>query len=275
MGFSDISAEALRNYIEQHEEKDYLLVDVRQPSEYSQGHIPGAKLIPLMELQSALPDLPSGQDIIFYCRSGNRSRAASVAAADNNNSLQQIYNLSGGVTAWDGKTLSDFPRIQVFTDSESPADLLLKSMELEKGALRFYQYVLKTFADQPLAETIRPLVHAEEAHARHIYRFWKSMTGNPQPFEELFASLAGDILEGGENLVEAIKKVEDIKENVCLNLFELALAIEFRAYDLYRTMADTSRDDEAKHVFLSIAQAEKEHMQLLAETIAQCPELKE
>ncbi len=275
LGFKNISAEALRSYIDQHEEKDYLLVDVRQPAEYAQSHIPGAKLVPLMNLESALPDLPSGQDIIFYCRSGNRSQAAAVIAAGSSTSLQKIFNLSGGIMAWDGKTLSDFPRVQTFSDSKSPADMLLQSMDLEKGALRFYLDVLKTFADQPFVKIIKPLVRAEEAHARSIYRFWRSITENPPTFDELFASLTGDILEGGGNLHDAISKVKAIEENLCLKLFETALEIEFRAYDLYRTMANRSPDDDARHVFLSIAQIEKDHMQLLAEAIAECPELKE
>lgn len=275
LGFKNISTEKLKSYIDQHEENDYLLVDVRQPVEYAQSHIPGAKLVPLMNLESALPDLPSGQDIIFYCRSGNRSQAAAVMAAGSGASLQKIYNLGGGIMAWDGKTLSDFPRIQTFTDSESPPDMLLKSMDLEKGALRFYQYVRQTFADQPFVKTIKPLIQAEEAHARSIYRFWRSTTENPPAFDELFANLKGNILEGGENLHDAISRVESIEENMCLNFLELALEIEFRAYDLYRTMANMSVDDDARNVFLSIAQIEKDHMQLLAEMIAECPELKE
>lgn len=275
LGFKNISAEALRSYVDQHQEKDYLLVDVRQPVEYAQSHIPGAKLVPLMNLESALPDIPSNQDIIFYCRSGNRSQAAAVLAASSTNSLQKIFNLSGGIMAWDGKTLSEFPRVQTFMDSKGPSDMLLQSMDLEKGALRFYQELLKTFDDQPFVEMIKPLVHAEEAHARSIYRFWKSTTENPRPFDELFATLAGDILEGGENLQDAISKVKAIKENFCPNLFELALEIEFRAYDVYRTLANMSLGDAASHVFLSIAQVEKDHMQLLAEAIAECPELKE
>lgn len=275
LGFKNISAAELRRTIEQREEKDYLLVDVRQPVEYAQNHIPGAQLVPLMNLESALPDLPSAQNIIFYCRSGNRSRAAAVIAAGSGIFPQQIYNLDGGIMAWDGKTLSDFPRVQTITDSENQAEMLLKSMDLEKGALRFYRHILQTFADQSFAKKIMPLIHAEEAHAKSIYRFWKLMTTNPQPFEELFSNLKGDILEGGENLDEAIRKVEKIEENHCLNLLELALEIEFRAYDLYRTMANINPDDDAKHVFLSIAQFEKDHMQLLAKAIAQCPELRE
>ena len=274
-GFKNISVDELRRYMGLNEEKEYLVVDVRQPAEYTQSHIPGAKLVPLNNLESALSGLPTEKDIIFYCRSGNRSQAASAIAASSGASLKEIFNLAGGIMAWNGKTLPDFPSVQTFSDSESLPEMLLKSMDLEKGALSFYLYVLQTFADQPFVKTFKLLAKAEEAHARLVYRFWKLTTENSQPFGELFDNLRGDILEGGANLHNTISEVEAIKENYCINLLELALEIEFRAYDLYRTMANMSSDDDATQAFLSIAQAEKDHMQLLAEAIVDCPELKE
>ena len=48
--FEDITALELKQFIKSHNEKEYLLVDVRQPDEYTKGHIPGAKFIPLNEL---------------------------------------------------------------------------------------------------------------------------------------------------------------------------------------------------------------------------------
>ncbi len=44
------------------------LLDVRPPEEYEQGHIPGARSIPLAELQGRLRDLPKGTEIVAYCR---------------------------------------------------------------------------------------------------------------------------------------------------------------------------------------------------------------
>ena len=40
----------VQNYIDKHEEGTYLLLDVRQPPEYEEAHLPGAKLIPLPQL---------------------------------------------------------------------------------------------------------------------------------------------------------------------------------------------------------------------------------
>ena len=55
------------------------LLDVRTAEEYKSGHIRGAKLIPLNKLEANLDKLKADRDkkIVVYCRSGNRSVAAS------------------------------------------------------------------------------------------------------------------------------------------------------------------------------------------------------
>ncbi len=64
--FIDISASDLRRFMAEHDEGEYLLVDVRQPKEYAGGHIPGAMLLPLAELPARVAELPPGRDIVFY-----------------------------------------------------------------------------------------------------------------------------------------------------------------------------------------------------------------
>ena len=269
-GFKNLSVDEFKQYIDTLQEKDYMLIDVRQPDEYKQAHIPGAKLIPLMELESRLVDLPPDMDIVFYCRSGARSRAAAVLAIDSAVPLNKIYNLMGGIMAWDGKTLIDSPQVKIYDGIGEPAELLMKSMDLEKGALRFYSHVVERYAGQPLAHIIAPLVNAERLHAQSIYRYWEKIAEAPGPFDELFENLEGDILEGGEDLRSVIKRFEDIEGDSCLRLIELALDIEYCAYDLYRIMADRTDDETARSAFLTIAQVEKSHMQILANAVDRC-----
>jgi rhodanese-related sulfurtransferase/rubrerythrin len=270
-GFENLSAHQLRKFIETQNEEDYMIVDVRQPAEYAQTHIPGSKLIPLGELESRLVDMPSDMDVVFYCRSGSRSQAASVMAMGSGILLKTIYNLSGGIMAWDGKTLTDFPRFKIFDNIVKPYELWLKSMDLEKGALRLYSYVVEKYAEQPFVHIMAPLVKAERIHAQSIYRYWEKIAETPRPFDDLFEHLKGDILEGGEDLESVINRLEAIEGNPCLGIIELALNLEYAAYDLYRNMADQTEDDHARRVFLSIAQVEKSHMQMLANAIEQCP----
>ena len=61
------------------DEKDYIILDVRRPDEFAEGHIPGAINVPNEEIGAAdiaaLPD--KSQLILVYCRSGRRSKEAS------------------------------------------------------------------------------------------------------------------------------------------------------------------------------------------------------
>jgi rhodanese-related sulfurtransferase/rubrerythrin len=272
-GFEELSPEQFRAYTQEKKETDYLLIDVRQPVEYTAGHIPGALLVPLMELESKLLELPRDREMVFYCASGSRARAASALVVDSEISDRRIYHLTGGIMAWDGKTLPGFPKVEVFDKGKDFAELLFKSMDLEKGAYRFYTYVQDTFGTERFAKTIEHLVQAETAHARTIYRFMREREPQLQPFESLFGELKGEVLEGGERLNDVLQRLVAIEENVCLNVLEMALDIEYSAYDLYRTMSEQTESSEAKRAFHSLAQAEKAHMRAIAEAISYCPEL--
>ncbi len=268
--FKDITAKELNQFVKSHNEKEYLLVDVRQPDEYSEGHIPGAKFIPLNELVSDLSGLPANRDLIFYCHSGGRSLAAASIFFEEGITEKTIYNLEGGILAWEGKTLKGFPKIQVFDKTKAPVELLLTAMDLEKGAWRFYTYILDNISVDPIIPTLEQLSKAEIAHAKTVYGFWKKAASAPIAFDQLYESLGGEILEGGESLVEVLGYLENIEENRCLRILELALHIEYAAFDLYKTMAEQEKDQTVRDSFLSIAQAEKSHMRMLIRALDQC-----
>ncbi len=74
------------------------IIDVREPREYSQGHIAESKLIPLPKLLSAEVKLPADKQIVLVCRSGRRSRRA--AAALQHIGCMNVQILQGGMLAW-------------------------------------------------------------------------------------------------------------------------------------------------------------------------------
>lgn len=74
------------------------LLDVRQPEEWVDGHIEGAILIPLGELQSRLSEIPTDRDVLIICRSGNRSsNARDILRAAG---LERTTSIVGGMNAW-------------------------------------------------------------------------------------------------------------------------------------------------------------------------------
>ena len=86
-------------------ESHYLILDVRTPEEFAQGHIPGAINIPNETIGGTEPALLPDKDqlILVYCRSGNRSKQASekLAALGYTNIVE-----FGGIRDWPGETVS-------------------------------------------------------------------------------------------------------------------------------------------------------------------------
>lgn len=61
-----LEPEEVRNYISRHREGTYALIDVRQPGEYEEEHLPGAKLLPLPDLGDSLNELDPLKPTIVY-----------------------------------------------------------------------------------------------------------------------------------------------------------------------------------------------------------------
>jgi rhodanese-related sulfurtransferase len=54
----------------------HLLVDVRTAAEFAEGHITGARNLPVQDVQHKMRELPTDKPVVLYCRSGNRSGMA-------------------------------------------------------------------------------------------------------------------------------------------------------------------------------------------------------
>ena len=61
-----LDADQVKAFMESHAEGTYTLLDVRQPKEYEQHHLPGAQLIPLPELENALTRIDPGKPTVVY-----------------------------------------------------------------------------------------------------------------------------------------------------------------------------------------------------------------
>jgi rhodanese-related sulfurtransferase len=73
------------------------LIDVRTDVEYEAGHIPGARHVPLADVQRESATLDRETPVILYCRSGNRSGPAADAFAA---SGWDAHSVEGGLLAW-------------------------------------------------------------------------------------------------------------------------------------------------------------------------------
>jgi len=67
-----------------------LIIDVRDPDEWDDGHVDGAVLIPLGELAERQREIPRDRDVIMMCQSGRRSAKAQRQLSDDSDSRRRI-----------------------------------------------------------------------------------------------------------------------------------------------------------------------------------------
>jgi rhodanese-related sulfurtransferase len=74
------------------------ILDVREPEEWDEKHIPGATLIPLGELAARVDEVPRDQQVVVICRSGNRSQVGRDILMSAG--FEDVTSVTGGINQW-------------------------------------------------------------------------------------------------------------------------------------------------------------------------------
>jgi rhodanese-related sulfurtransferase len=77
---------------------DMFVLDVREPDEWTAGHVSCAVHVPMMEVPSRCDEVPRDRDVVVVCRVGGRS--AQVVAYLQAHGWHRAANLAGGMFAW-------------------------------------------------------------------------------------------------------------------------------------------------------------------------------
>lgn len=93
----EIDVEELETVLEQDTGQGLQLVDVREPGEYVQAHVPGALLIPMSQLNERLGEIDRDETLYLICASGNRSAHVGEVLSQHG---YDTVNVVGGTTAW-------------------------------------------------------------------------------------------------------------------------------------------------------------------------------
>jgi rhodanese-related sulfurtransferase len=92
----DIDPRELENRIAN--DSRLVILDVREPWEFRNGHVPNAKLIPLGQLQTRYTELDPEMPVAVICQSGNRSQTGAALLAQKG--FKQIFNVREGTVGW-------------------------------------------------------------------------------------------------------------------------------------------------------------------------------
>jgi rhodanese-related sulfurtransferase len=91
------------------DEVDLCIVDIRNPSSYARGHIPGSRNVPLPELTNAVDGLPDADRVVTVCPHGKSSVQAARLIASYEGIDAPVESMAGGLTAYDGEIATGTP----------------------------------------------------------------------------------------------------------------------------------------------------------------------
>jgi rhodanese-related sulfurtransferase/rubrerythrin len=238
------------------------IVDVRQPKEYESGHIPGAKLIPLPDLNQRINEIDSDKSTLVYCAVGGRSRAAAQILAGKG--FKKVINLTGGIKAWKSNEAvgSEDLGLDLFTGTETPQEALIVAYSLERGLKDFYESMIPEVRNKKARQLFEKLSTIEVKHQDRVFAEYVRISGSHVKRDEFEKEVVSPATEGGLTTEEYLKLYQPDLENV-EEVISLAMAIEAQALDLYQRAADRASSEAGRDALMQIANEERAHLERL------------
>ncbi len=265
-----VNADALEKIIKKENEKDFLIVDVRQPEEYRLDHIPGSINVPLGEIQFDPYSFEENRKLIFCCTRGVRSKVAAIFVSETGHDEDKLFHLENGLLDYSGEVLMDMPRVELFPQDINAITIMEKAINFEKGAFLFYCLAKEKLTGTKLYSTIDKISKDEIAHGKAIYNRIKKNQDLTLDFDTYFETCDGLVLEGGKPFQDVLDFLDKESSNPCMDILDFAIELEHCAYDLYKTMAESSEETKTKSMFFSLAQAEKKHLDQMINALELC-----
>ncbi|MEW6077009.1 MAG: rhodanese-like domain-containing protein [Thermodesulfobacteriota bacterium] len=242
------------------------IIDVRQPGEYEQGHIPGARLIPVGELDSRVAEIPVDKPVLVYCAMGGRSRMAAQILSGRG--FPEVIDLAGGFKAWKGVTAVGLPDqgLSLFSGSESIDEVLAAAYSIEDGLRDFYHTMAGKAANHLTADLFEKLAAIEVKHQDRIYETYMTMAERPMARERFVAERVDGVIEGGMTTDEYIARFSpDMTSTV--DIISLAISIEAQAMDLYSRASEKIAAGTGGKALALLADEERAHIRELGKLL--------
>jgi len=254
-----LNAGQARLFMDEREEGMYTILDVRQPAEYEKEHIPGAKLVPLPDLNNSLDELDPEKPTIVHCAIGGRSRVAVQLLSGFG--FKEVYNLEGGIKAWQGNKATGPVELNLdlIRGDETPSEIIKLAYGMEQGLQRFYKTMHSRTKDDELADFLWKMVDVEQIHKKTLFDLLAIVDSPEQDLESFETEVDSDIMEGGFDMTAFMEKNEPFLHTFS-DVIDVAMMLETQALDLYLRFAEKSTMTPAKDVLFKIGKEERNHL---------------
>ena len=266
-----INASQGKQFISERSLDSITILDVRQRSEYEKEHLPGAKWIPLPELDVKVDELDVNKDIIVYCAVGGRSRVAAQMLIKKG--FKNVLNLSGGIKGWNSEIASGSvdQGLELFSGNETVSEMLILAYSLEAGLFDFYTSMSLKVNTPEAKELFNLLSGIEIKHQERIYNEYRRLTGDMDSQKNFEKNIAIQAVEGGYTTQEYVNLFKPNCESPT-EIIEIAMSIEAQALDLYQRASEKTANKACKNVLSQIAAEERLHLTQLGKVLEKVPD---
>ncbi len=254
---ANMSAAQARSFIADQPRDSFELLDVRQPSEYEEGHLPGALLLPVKDLPARMAELDPEKPLLVYCRSGVRSKAACQLLLAQG--FKDVYNMSGGILAWEGEKVGggELQGLEFFVDREF-GDVFQMAYAMEEGLRQLYLALVDRAADERGRRLLERLAAYEQGHKAQLAAMF-----SPPAFSD---SGEAGVVEGGFDRQQILDhfsaRIATMKD-----ILELGIMLEAQALDLYSRLARKGEEGKSGELFQFLAKEEATHLSYLTDEL--------
>ncbi|KAF0189572.1 MAG: Rhodanese domain [Desulfobulbaceae bacterium] len=254
---ANMSPAEARSFMADQPRDAYQILDVRQPSEYEQGHLPGALLMPVKEVNTRMAELDPEKPLLVYCHSGVRSKAACQLLLAQG--FKDVYNMSGGIIAWQGEKVGggELQGLEFFMDREF-GDVFQMANAMEEGLRQLYLALVDRAADESSRKLLERLAAFEKGHKAQLAAMFS-------PVDFIDKGKAG-VVEGGfdqqEILAHFSTQIATMKD-----ILQLGIMLEAQALDLYTRLARKSEEGASRELFQFLAKEEAMHLSYLTDEL--------
>ena len=261
-----LTVDETKKIMDEGEQGTVTLLDVREPSEYEEGHIPGAEFMPLSGLQDSLRNLDVSGKIITYCRRGPRSKSA--AALLKRHGCDDVSYMDGGIDAWNGLVASGTYEagLILLEGRETIEELLMLAWSLEDGTGMFYTQMRDLSDDDEAKQIFESLIKAEQMHKSKLSEAFRHIKGREITDDTVQDTSIRGYMEGGVSIEEVVSWIK--KENASLqDILEISMQVETNSLDLYMKMLREVEDELAKKALNALIEEEKSHLSRLGKLL--------
>ena len=263
----EISAEQARTLLESQPPGSLQLIDVRQPREYEEGHLPGAVLIPLGDLTRRLAEIAPDRNTIVYCRSGARSSAACQILTEAQ--IGNVLNLRGGILQWQGNRASGDEQFGLgyFVGGDFSSAFAM-ALQMEAGLRQFYLLMAEEAGTPANKDLLLAMARLEDGHIAKLTQRHKETAQPPDQ------NTRQEIIEGGFSAADVAASFKGQLAGQ-EDIIQMAMAFEAQALDMYSRLARRHSELALQSFFLEMAAEEQTHLDRLAREMDKLPSNRE